>query len=178
MVRKAAKAQKIHMRWLIDLKNRLGIPDEHFDLPQTLEEAKTQSTEAFEEYKGLKQQAPELRSEFLDLLIQQAEDSGDESKAKYLREIKTTEQARDVHKRIKGAQGKLRDGRGVRFVHRIDEDGSVRTIRDKFEMEEEIKMANAAKLMAANESPIRQGKLQELLTDHDYHRWEEFHLPP
>ena len=41
-------------------------------------------------------------------------------------------------------------------------------------MEEEIKKANAAKLMAANESPIRQGQLQEILTDHDYHRWEEF----
>ena len=41
-------------------------------------------------------------------------------------------------------------------------------------MEEEIRKANAAKLMSTNESPVRQGQLQELLTDHDYDKWEAF----
>ena len=37
-----------------------------------------------------------------------------------------------------------------------------------------LKEANTAKLMSANESPIRQGELRDTLTDHDYNRWEDF----
>ena len=172
--KKAWRKQKINKRWLIDLKRDLGIQDEHFDLPKTVEEARRQSAEAFKEYKAQKQRAPELRAEFLDMLIQQAEDNGEEEKTKYLREVKAKEQSKDIHQRIKMVQGKLKGGSGVRFVHKQKADGTVETIRDKHEMEAEIRKANAAKLMAANESPIRQGRLQELLTDHDYDKWEAF----
>ena len=48
------------------------------------------------------------------------------------------------------------------------------TIQDKTLMEAEIKKANAAKLMSANKSLIRQGQLREILTNHDYHQWEDF----
>ena len=37
--KKAWRKQKINKRWLIDLKRDLGIPDEHFDLPKTVEDA-------------------------------------------------------------------------------------------------------------------------------------------
>ena len=174
IVKRIYQKQKIHKRWLIDIKDDLGIPEEHFEIPDSLETAKHQSNKAFEAYKEKKQRAPELRSEFIDTLIQIAEDEGNETKTKYLREIKAKEEAREVHRRIKIAQGKQRGGSGVRFIHKIQEDGSVETVRDKREMEAEIQKANAAKLMSANESPIRQGELQETLTDHDYNRWEEF----
>ena len=88
------------------------------------------------------------------MLIQQAEDNGEEGKTKYLREVKAKEQSKEIHQRIKMVQGKLKGGRGVRFVHKQKEDGTIETIRDKYEMENEIRKANAAKLMAANESPI------------------------
>ena len=174
LVKKTRARQRINKRWLIDLKEDLGIPEEFFPVPITLEKAIEKSKEAFQEYQQKKQKAPELRSEFLDTLIQMAEDIGDEKKVKYLREIKAKEQLRDAHQRIKLARGKLRGGNGVRFVHRICEDGTVETIRNKNEMEAEIQAANAAKLKSANESPIRQGELQRIITDHDYDRWEAF----
>ena len=155
MVKKLYAKQKLHKRWLIDMKEDLGIQKIHFKIPDSLEEAKQNSRQAFDEYKNLKQKAPELRSDFLDMLIQLAEDEGDESKAKYLRKVKSKEQSREVHQRIKMAQGKQRGGSGVRFVHKVQEDGTVETIKDKYAMEEAIKTANAAKLMSANESPIR-----------------------
>ena len=174
IVRKLYAKKKIHTRWIIDTKENLGIKDEYIDITINIEEAKERSRQAFDEYKIMKQKAPELRSDFLDTLIQLAEDEGDESKAKYLRELKNKEQSRDVHRRIKMVQGKQRGGSGVRFLHKINEDGSIETIRDKQAMEAEIQKANAAKLMSANKSPIRQGKLQEIITDHDYNQWEAF----
>ena len=174
IVAKLKAKQKIHTRWIIDTKDKLGIPTIHFEIPATLEDAKEESNQAFENYKREKQKAPELRSDFLDMLIQQSEDKGDEKKAKYLREIKANEQSRDIHRRIKIAQGKYATGKGVRFIHKIQQDGTIKTIRDKHDMEKAIQQANADKLMAANESPIRQGELKELITDHDYDRWELF----
>ena len=173
IVKKTRAGKRINKRWLIDMKENFGI-EEHFRIPITIEDAKQKSDEAFEEYKKLKQKAPELRSEFLDTLIQMAEDEGDDKKAKYIREIKDKEQTREVHRRIKMAQGKQRGGGGVKFVHKTNEDGTIETIRNKEEMETEIGKANAAKLMSANESPIRQGELREILTEHDYDKWEEF----
>ena len=174
IVKQTYKKKRINKRWLIDMKEELGIPEEFIPIPITLEDAKIKSSEAFEEYKKMKQKAPELRSEFLDTLIQLAEDEGDNKKAKYLREIKDKEQSRDVHRRIKTAQGKQRGGSGVRFIHKTHDNGTIETIRNKEDMEAEIQKANAAKLMSANESPIRQGVLRDLLTDHDYDRWEAF----
>ena len=174
ITKKLCKGKRVHVRWLIDLKHRLGIKETHIDIPQDLEEAKQKSSEAYKIYKEAKQRAPELRSEFLDLIIQQAEDKGDEQKAKYLREMKAKELSRDVHRRIKVVQGKQQGGPGVKFVHKVQEDGTVATIRDKKAMEEEIAKANKDKLMSANETPVRQGALRELLTDHDYEEWEKF----
>ena len=74
----------------------------------------------------------------MDTLIQIAEDEGDDSKAKYLWEIKNKKQSKEVHTRIKWAQGKQRGGGGVRFVHKMEKDGRVKTIRNKEQMEEEI----------------------------------------
>ena len=65
-------------------------------------------------------------------------------------------------------------GGGVRFVQRIDEEGRVTTIKNKYTMEKDIMRANVAKLESANESPIRQGELNRIITDSDYERWEDF----
>ena len=170
--RKKSCKQRIHKRWIIDMKERLGIKMK-FRVPSSLEEIREEARKAGEEYKEKKKQAPELRTEFLDLLIQTAEDQGDIKKVRALRNIKEKEQTRDVHKRIKYAQGKTRGG-GVRFVQRIDEDGNVTTIKNKYTMEKDIMRANAAKLESANESPLRQGELNRIITDSDYKRWEEF----
>ena len=170
---KMERNERIHIRWIIDKKKELGL-EEHIYVPTTKEEAVRRAVEAYTEYREAKRNSPELRSEFLDLLIQQAEDQGETKKVKELREIKEREQLRDAHKRIKVAQGKQRGGDGVRFIHKIEGDGAVRTIKDKHKMEQEIMRANAAKLMSANESPIRQGELQNILTDNDYDQWEAF----
>ena len=76
-------------------------------VPSVLEGIREEARKAGEEYREEKKQAPELRTEFLDLLIQTAEDHGDTKKVRALRNIKEKEQTRDVHKRIKYAQGKI-----------------------------------------------------------------------
>ena len=171
--RKKQCKQKIHKRWIIDMKKKLGVTT-RIEIPSTLEEIREKARKASEKYKEKKKEAPELRNEFLDLLIQTAEDGGDTKKVRALRNIKEREQTRDVHRRIKGAQGKTRGGGGVRFVQRINEEGETITIKDKKEMEKEIMKANATKLESANESPIRQGELKERITDADYEKWEDF----
>ena len=106
-------------------------------------------------------------------VVQQAEDNGKERKLKELRAIKEREHTKDVHQRIKYAQGKLRGG-GVRYIHKEDDEGNVETVKDKLRMEHEIMRANEGKLQMANESPIRQGEMSRTITDHDYEQWEKF----
>ena len=166
------RGQRIHTRWIMKMKERWKITD-HFEIPSTRAEANTQSKDAYNNYKSAQKRTPELRSQFLDLLIRESEDKGNKKKTKDLRAIKEREQTRDVHSRIKYAQGKLRGG-GVRFVHRIADNGTVETIKNKLDMEQEIMKANEAKLHSANESPLRQGELAEIITDNDYEQWERF----
>ena len=111
------------------------------------------SAQAYKEFRKKQAESPELRREFLDHLIQQAEDNGEERKVRELRAIKEREHTKDVHQRIKYAQGKLRGG-GVRYIHKVDEEGNVETVKEKFRMEQEIMRANKGKLQMANESPI------------------------
>ena len=42
----------------------------------------------------------------------------------------------------------------MRFVHTQDQDGTVTTIKDKYQMEQEIMEANKSKLHLADKSPI------------------------
>ena len=169
--KKQARRKRVHTRWVIETKQRLHIT-EHITVPETIEETKAIANAAWEDFKAKKAKAPELRKEFLDLLLEQAEAVGDTRKAKDIRQIKEREQTREVHARIKMARGKLR-GSGVRFIHRTTETGATETIKNKYDMEHEIVKANESKLQAANESPARQGELGEILTDHDYEKWEK-----
>ena len=170
--KKLQKGLRVNKRWLIRTKQRWNITD-HIDIPDTVEDAKQKTNKAHAEYRNAQRKSPELRSQFLDYLIQESIDNGNDRKMRELRSIKEREQTRDVHTRIKLARGVLRGG-GVRFVHKTDEHGNTRTVQDKLEMEQEIMKANEAKLHSADESPIRQGALAELLSDHDYERWERF----
>ena len=172
MARRVRTERKIHARWLQRIKKRWNI-QEHIPIPSTIEETTEAVKLARAKVKEVKQKAPELRRDFIDMLIGQAEDEGNQEKAKDLRTIRDREKMRETHARIKIAQGKLKGG-GVKFVERHNEDGTRTTIKDKDEMEKEIMAANAKKLHSADESPLRQGELQEILTDHDYNTWEDF----
>ena len=170
MRKRLESGRRIHKRWLIRKTAQWGTKRKYL-IPLTLDDAKQALKEATEKYKIIQKKTPELRTHFLDRVLRQAEDSGDSQKAKDIRAIKEREATRDVHKRLKFAQGKLRGG-GVRFIHRAHPDGRLETIKNKFEMEKEITKSNEEKLHAANESPIRQGEIAAILTDQDYDQWE------
>ena len=172
MVRKIKKKKRIHTRWLQRMRDRWKI-DNQIDIPKNLEEAKDLQTQQRTHLRETKAKAPELRRDFLDMLIRKAEDEGDEEKAKTIRIIRDHERIKEVHTRIKMAQGKLK-GSGVKFVEIDTPTGNKRTIKDKNEMEAEIIRANTFKLQWANESPLRSGELQRILTDSDYDTWEQF----
>ena len=152
VVRRLKTRGYVHIRWLIRTKKRWGIK-ERIEIPRTISAAKTKLQEAKDNLKEIQRNAPDLRQDFLDTLIRRAEDGGDEKKAKDLKMIRERERMREIHKRVKAAQGKLRGG-GVKFVERLNEDGTRTTIKDKDEMEKEIMAANAKKLHSADESPI------------------------
>ena len=59
IVKKMKHKQRIHIRWIIRMKDELGITTEHFSIPHTMEEALQCSRQAFEVYKTLKQRVPE-----------------------------------------------------------------------------------------------------------------------
>ena len=162
----------VNMRWVIRAKKKWDI-QETIQIPPTISKARTCLREAKLALKEVKQKAPELRADFLDMKIRQAEDEGNEKTAKEIRRIREGERIRQAHTRIKAAQGRLKGG-GVKFVERELPDGTRITIKDKTEMEAEIIKANEAKLHSANESPIRHGELGRLLTDGDYEQWERF----
>ena len=170
-IEKRTRAHRhVHMRWLQPMRERWRI-EQFIEIPANLEEAKSDTKIAREKLKEIKRRAPELRRDFLEMLIRQVEDKGLTQKAEEIRTIQDCERMRETHKRIKIAQGKIRGG-GVKFVERHNPDGTRTTIKDKEEMEKEIMVANKRKLHSADKSPIRQGKLQAIITDHDYKRWE------
>ena len=172
MLKKMRTKGRIHKRWIQRMRERWEIK-QHIPIPANEEEAVEGRTRTREALKEIKRRAPELRRDFLEMLINQAEDEGDREKAKELRVIRDREEIKEVHTRVKLAQGKLKGG-GVKFVERHNQDGTKTTIKDKREMEKEIIKANEEKLHSADESPIRRGEISKILTDHDYERWEEF----
>ena len=172
MARKIRTQRKIHTRWVQRMRKRWKIQHQ-ISIPSTAEEAAEALKAARTQVKEVKQKAPDLRRDFLDMLISQAEDEGNQDKAKELRTIRDQEKMRETHARIKLAQGKIRGG-GVKFVERHNDDGTRTTIKDKDKMEQEIMEANEKKLHSADESPLRQGELKDILSDHDYSIWEAF----
>ena len=101
----------IHMRWLIRTKARWRIT-ETIRIPRRKTKVAEEVRKAKETLRRIRAKAPELREEFLDDLIRQAEDAGDEQKAKEIRQIRERERMRKAHTRIKAAQGKLKGGGG------------------------------------------------------------------
>jgi hypothetical protein len=163
---------RINMRKLIETKERWKI-NESIETPISLQDAKVKLTKARADYKEIKSKAPELRGEFLDLLIRQAEKEGKDKKAKELRLIKERERDREVHKRIKRAKGSSKM-QGVKFVERDEADGTKSTITDKLEMEREIIKCNQENLQQANNTPVRKGRLLEVLSEGNMNIWERF----
>ena len=174
--KKIKRKQKIKGRWIKNMKKKYKV-DNHYDLTISESECTKQVTKAWEQFNEVRKNAPELRESFLDSLIREAEkmksDEG-RKKVKELRAIKETERSREAHARIKSASGKFKS-QGVRYVHKEMEDGSIVTITDPIEIEQEIIKANQAKLHQCNErTPLRQQPLVDLLTKFDYDVWEQF----
>ena len=59
-------------------------------------------------------------------------------------------------------------------MHKVDGNGVMETIQDKFSMEQDMMQSNETKLHLANESPLQLGDLAEVVMEHDYNRWEQY----
>ena len=77
IARKIKNKRKVHKRWLMNMKSRWGI-ETTIEIPQTIEKANADATIAKQKYRQLQQTSPELRSQFLDVLIQEAANNGNE----------------------------------------------------------------------------------------------------
>ena len=169
--------QNINTRWIINLKNKWGL-DELIEAPQSLEECEVRVSQSWETFREVKAKSPELRDHFLDLLIREAEAKDDfESKAtaRRLKGIRKNEKSRDSHQRIRYSSGKG-NSKGVKFIHHQRDDGTIETVSDKHRMVELIMEKNAEKLHQSNAPgiPLRQQPLLDLLSRHDYDKWESF----
>ena len=166
--------KKVSSRLIMEMKKRWRI-EKYFAVPATLEEAKHNLNKAWEEFRVVKEQAPELREHFIESLIEAAEEEGDEEQVKKLTNIQNRERSALSHDRIKFARGKMRNNTSVRYIEKDTDNGRI-PIRNKKDTITGIMETNSTKLHQCNEgqTPLRSQPLQSLLSKHDYDVWESF----
>ena len=169
MLRRKAK------KWKFDERN-LYITD--------LETIKQNLNLAIQMYRQQKKCAKALRISFLEeksALL--AAEKGIE-KSKYLKQLLHIEEAKDTFKKIRytikpNVQGALH------YVEEGPDNGTRNRITNKEDMEEAIQTANISKLTQADNTPLRESPLSELLHEQtlDFDQWERaldptFPIPP
>ena len=174
IVRKMHLKKKIRPRLIIAMKNRWKT-QQYFEVPLNLDEAKSTLCKAWKEFQEAKEQAPELREHFINVLIEEAEEEGDEKKVKDLENSRDRERSKESHDRIRFARGKMRTDSSVKYIEKNTPNGRV-PVHDKKETIEGIMESNAKKLHQCNDgnTPLRSEPLEALLTKDDYDTWESF----
>ena len=154
---------KVGPRLFIQMKKRWRI-EEYFEVPKNLKESQAKLTEAWSEFRQVKESAPELRVHFIDTLIEEAEADGDEDKVRDLKNSKERERTKEAHDRIKFARGKMRGETGVSYIEKDAPAGRV-PVRDKKDTITGIMESNATKLHQCNDgrTPLRSDPLEDLL---------------
>lgn len=165
------KKKRPHMKTVQHIKQAYKIQT-MYPAHLTLIEAQRRLKQAYSNFREVQKQTPQLRQEFMAAKLKEAEEAGEIKKAKEIKEIIERERTKAIHKRVKGAQGKLQRG-GVKFIEKEQEDGTRRVIKDKDEMEEAIAASNMKRVQQANVTDTRTGELGDFITDADYDRWEQ-----
>ena len=120
----------------------------------------------------MKPKTRQLRREYLASLAIELEGEDGVSAASHLKSLMHRELQRNTFRHIKTAEKKLRGG-GVHVVEKVINDQTIK-IYEKTNVENEIIRVNKEKLLQANNTPLRESPLQELLGEQgDFERWEE-----
>ena len=119
---------------------------------------------AWNKYAELKPNARELRDQWLDKLAEFIANTEGEAKAKVIRMLKSREEVRESHRRIKAVRKKKSVG-GTRKLTKVDncDPNVVVEVTDKQEMEDMLMQANEEKFRGSQGTPLTVEPLKSVL---------------
>ena len=174
--------RKKNLRLVLRQSKRWGF--RHKWGPLSIAEVKEKLNLSKIQYKRFKPSAAETRKTFLGQLAQDYadRDEGGKDKEHFLRQLIHHEDEKASFQRIGSVLKPARSS--VTRVERENEDGSRTIICDKEAMEKEIADANIAKLLQADNTPLRQEPLCSVFGEYgDFKKWKAIvdgtlNLPP
>ena len=140
------------------------------------EEAITSLRESYNEYSKFRPKAHEFRDTYLGRIAMELEEKDSTWAKVHFKQLKQQERQKEQARRVK-----INEGRAVKSgVKKVDiqlEDGTMKTLHDKDDIEIAIIRANTAKRQQANNTPLREEPLRSLLGEQmDFDRWNEILL--
>ena len=129
----------------------------------TIDEAKNHRREAWKCYKKLKPNSRELRDKWLERLADRISETEGDEKAKFIVRLRRREELKAAHKKIKWAR-KKGGSEGTKQLTVIDPDsGQGTTITEKDEIERVLMDFNKKKFQGANDTPLIQEPLGQMI---------------
>ena len=126
------------------------------------EEVKTNLNRCWKAYLQRKKLSKTLRPTWMEKKAAAQELNGKGTKAGILRSMMINEEVHQQHRQIKYTLEKL-EGRGVEIVTINQQDGKIRVVQDKQELEQVIAKENESKYMLAHDSPPLKDPLVDVL---------------
>ena len=140
------------------------------------DEAIASLRESYNAYNKFRPKAHEFRDTYLGRIAMELEQKDGTSAEVHFKRLRQQERQKEQARRVK-----INEGRAVKSgVKKVDiqlEDGTMKTLHDKDDIEKAIIRANTAKRQQANNTPLREEPLRSLLGEQmDFDRWNEILL--
>jgi len=140
---------------------------------RTKEEAIASLKASYKDYNEFRPKAHEFRDTYLGRIAMELEDKDGTSAEHHFKRLRQQERQKEQARRVKFNEGRANRS-GVKKVDIQLEDGTMRTLHDKEDIEEAIIKANTEKRQQANNTPLRQEPLQSLLGEQmDFEKWDD-----
>ena len=128
--------------------------------------------QSYKAYNEFRPKAHEFRDSYLGRIAMELEDKDGTSAEIHFKQLRQQERQKEQARRVKFSEGRAVRS-GVRKVDIQLENGTLKTIHDKEEIELAIIKANTEKRQQANNTPLRQEPLQSLLGEQmDFEAWD------
>ena len=140
---------------------------------RTKEEAIASLKQSYQAYNNFRPKAHEFRDTYLGRMAMEYEEKDGTAAEVHFKRLRQQERQREQARKVKYNEGRAARS-GVKKVDVQLENGTMKTLHKKEEIEDAIIQANTAKRQQANNTPLRQEPLQSLLGEQmDFDRWDE-----
>ena len=129
--------------------------------------------QSYKAYNEFRPKAHEFRDSYLGRIAMELEDKDGTSAEIHFKQLRQQERQKEQARRVKFSEGRAVRS-GVKKVDIRTENGTLKTVHDKEEIEQAIIKANTEKRQQANNTPLRQEPLQSLLGEQmDFETWDK-----